>query len=406
MEHFDISKHEIFTTLFNSVSEGIIVVNQKQIIVATNFSANEMFGYQENELHGQSLDMLIPKDYRANHSSNVSSFMKKRDRRSMGHGRDLYGLKKDGNRFPVEAGLNPFKINEHRYVIALVIDITERKQQEEEIRLLNNELEAKIIKRTEQLNTSVNDLKAEVKRRKDAEKKIKESLRIERELNELKTKFLSLVSHEFKTPLSGIMTSAQLISKYTQSEHQERREKHIKTIQGKVKYLNNILNDFLSIERLETGKENYNIIAVSVGRVIQEVINDASLLLKEGQKITLNAQFDDTIIRFDQKILHVVLSNVIHNAIKYSQENTEVIIDGEESETHLSISIQDQGIGIPIQEQKHIFNRYFRAENAVLTQGTGIGLNIVKGHLENLGGEISFKSEINKGSTFTITLPK
>ncbi|MEP2935937.1 MAG: PAS domain-containing sensor histidine kinase [Gilvibacter sp.] len=406
MEHFDISKHEIFTTLFNSVSEGIIVVNQNQTIVATNFSANEMFGYDENELHGTDLDALVPMNYRHNHGAHVSSFMKKSEKRTMGHGRDLFGLKKDGKLFPVEAGLNPFIINDHRYVIALVIDITERKEQEKEIQALNNQLEAKIVKRTEQLNQSINDLKAEVIRRKDAEQKMKESLRKERELNELKTKFLSLVSHEFKTPLSGIMTSAQLISKYTQGEQQERREKHIKTIQGKVKYLNNILNDFLSIERLETGKENYNIVAVSVGRVIQEVINDASLLLKEGQKITLNAQFDDVIIRFDQKILHVVLSNVIHNAIKYSQENSEVLIEGTENESNLSIVIKDQGIGIPIQEQKHIFNRYFRAENAVLTQGTGIGLNIVKGHLENLGGEITFTSELNKGSTFTITLPK
>jgi len=406
MEHFEISQHEVFKTLFNSVSEGIIVVNQKQQIVATNQSANEMFGYDEGELTLEHLETLIPKDYRKNHGNNVKTFLKKSDKRTMGHGRDLYGLKKNGKRFPVEAGLNPFKINNHKYVIALVIDITKRKQQEQEIIALNNELEAKIEKRTIQLKKTVSELKEEVKRREQAEQKIKESLRVERELNELKTKFLSLVSHEFKTPLSGIMTSAQLISKYTQSEQQERREKHIKTIQGKVKYLNNILNDFLSIERLETGKENYNITAVSVGRIIQEVVNDAQLLLKEGQEIHVNADFDDAIVQFDQKILHVVISNVIHNAVKYSQENSYITIDGVENDSNLAISIKDQGMGIPIQEQKHIFNRYFRAENAVLTQGTGIGLNIVKGHLENLGGDIEFTSELNMGSTFTITLPK
>ncbi len=406
MEHFDISQHEVFTTLFNSVSEGIIVVNEEQKIVATNQSANEMFGYKGEELNLANLNSLIPKNYRISHGSHVSTFIKKSGKRAMGHGRDLFGLTKNGKQFPVEVGLNPFKINDHNYVIALIIDISERKQQEDEIKALNNQLELKIEKRTAQLKKSVNELKEEVKKREQAERKIKESLRIEIELNELKTKFLSLVSHEFKTPLSGIMTSAQLISKYTQGNQQERREKHVKTIQGKVKYLNNILNDFLSIERLETGKENYNITAVSVGRVIQEVVYDAKLLLKQGQKIIVNAPFDDAIIRFDQKILHLVVSNIIHNAVKYSQENTNIIIEGRETDANLSISIKDQGIGIPIKEQKHIFNRYFRAENAVLSQGTGIGLNIVKGHLENLGGEIEFSSELNKGSTFTITLPK
>ena len=241
--------------------------------------------------------------------------------------------------------------------------------------------------------------------RKEAENKIKESLRKERELNDLKTKFLSLVSHEFKTPLSGILTSTTLIGKYTQTEQQEKREKHLKTIKNKVKYLNNILDDFLSVERLETGKVNYKFSSFPLSKVTNEVIYDANMLLKDGQKISYPKNIDEIILDFDEKILELILTNLINNAIKYSPENTTISIEAFTQENMLSIIVKDQGIGIPEKEQKYIFKRYFRAENALLNQGTGIGLNIIQSHLENLGGNIIFTSKENEGSTFTVTLP-
>ena len=209
---------------------------------------NVLFGYDDKELLEKELELLIPTKYHKGHGKHFNSFMKSSSNRQMGQGRELYGRKKDGSEFPVEVGLNPFKIYGNTYVMALVVDITLRKEQEQQIRELNEELEKKIEVRTAELKKSVEDLEKEVERRKNAENKMKESLRKERELNELKTKFLSLVSHEFKTPLSGISTSATLISKYTAKEQQDKRDKHIKTIQSKVKFLNNILDDFLSIE--------------------------------------------------------------------------------------------------------------------------------------------------------------
>ncbi|MBG44260.1 MAG: PAS domain-containing sensor histidine kinase [Aequorivita sp.] len=405
MKVFEEKKDNIFKILSESISEGIVIVNEKQEIVASNDAASRMFGYTPDELLGENLSILIPREYKNTHPKQVGEFLKKSDPRQMGHGRDLYGQRKDGNVFPVEAGLNPFEIYGSKYVMALVTDISVRKKQEKEIIELNLYLEQKVEARTKELKQTIKELKEEVLKRKKAENKILESLRKERELNELKTKFLSLVSHEFKTPLSGILTSATLVGKYTETVHQEKREKHLRTIQNKVKYLNNILNDFLSIERLESGKATYKFDVFPLSKVVNEVIYNANMLLKDGQRINYPQNIDDILVNFDEKILELSLTNLINNAIKYSAEYTVIDVVVIPQKDSLSIKIIDQGMGIPEKEQKYVFNRYFRAENALLDQGTGIGLNIVKSHLENLDGTITFESEEGKGSTFTITFP-
>ena len=405
MSEFDKRSNQFFGILFEAVSEGIIVVNMKREIVACNSSTNELFGYENEFLIGQPLQTLIPQKYHHNHGNHFKAFINKSDKRQMGGGRDLYGQHKDGTTFPVEVGLNPFEIDGQNFVLAIIIDITVRKEQESQILDLNSRLEQKITERTQELNEKVKLLKKEISKRKIAENKIKESLKEERELNELKTKFLSLVSHEFKTPLSGILTSVILAGKYTKTEQQDKREKHLNIIQNKVKYLNNILNDFLSIERLETGKVNYIFNTFPLSKVINEVVYNANMLLKEGQKINYPQNIDDIVIEFDEKILELVLSNLLHNALKYSPENTLIDFEVIQNEKSLIIKVKDQGYGIPEKEQKFIFNRYFRAENALLHQGTGIGLNIAKTHLENLGGNITFTSEEKIGSIFTVQLP-
>lgn len=403
---------DVFNILFEAVSEGVIVVDNSQNIVATNVSVAQMFGYKNKELLGQHLNVLIPEDYHGGHSKYFKSFIKEDVSRKMGVGRDLKGVRKDSSTFPVEIGLNPFEMYGERYVMALVIDVSIRKKHEQQILELNAQLEEKVIKRTKELSDAFDDLKtankaleAENKKRIEAEKKTKTALKKEIELNELKTKFLSLVSHEFKTPLSGILTSTMLLGKYKLTEQQENRDKHLRTITDRVHYLNNILNDFLSIDRLETGKIKYNFSDFKLSKVLNEVVYNSNLLLKQGQKIKYPENIDDMSLFQDEKIIELTLSNLVHNALKYSPENTIIDIEVRQNYENTTFNIIDQGIGIPEKDQKNIFNRYFRAENALLTQGTGIGLNIVKTHLENLGGKIKFVSEENKGTTFTVIMP-
>ena len=405
MKAFEGKSENIFRLLSESISEGIVIVNSDQQIVASNKIADEMFGYSEGILVGKELNCLVPENVHMHHSGYANTFIKSGEVRRMNQGRDLEGRRKDGTTFPIEVGLNPFIVNDQRFVMALVTDVTLRKKQEKEISDLNHSLEKKIEKRTQELRDTIIELREEVIKRKEAENKTKESLRKERELNELKTKFLSLVSHEFKTPLSGILSSTTLVGKYTQTEQQNNREKHLKTIKSKVKYLNSILNDFLSIERIESGKATYMFVQFPLSKVINEVIYDANMLLKEGQYIKYPHNIDDIIVYFDEKILELTLTNLISNAIKYSPANSTIDVDVEIKGDRLAISVKDQGMGIPKNEQKHIFNRYFRAENALLDQGTGIGLNIVKSHLENIGGTVTFTSKENVGSTFVIEFP-
>ncbi|HHC80778.1 MAG TPA: PAS domain S-box protein, partial [Flavobacteriia bacterium] len=355
------NKH-IFNILFEAVSEGIIVIDMKQHIVIANSSAEKMFGYEIGELANQSLEVLIPEKYRQHHKAHFVNFIKNSSSRNIGQGRDLYGIKKNKTAFPIEIGLNPFSISGKTYIMAIIIDITIRKETEKEIEKLNTQLEKKIKKRTSELRNTIKQLKKlnlnfkkEIKKRVEAENRIKAALKKEKELNELKTKFLSLVSHEFKTPLSGILTSAILVEKYKLSGQQNERDKHLKTIINKVHYLNNILNDFLSIERLESGKVNYKFTTFNLSKVINEVVYNANMLLKNGQRINIPENMDEYTLYQDEKILELALSNLIHNAIKYSPENTTITLEINQNGKKIAFKVIDEGMGIPKKDQKHIF---------------------------------------------------
>jgi len=286
-------------------------------------------------------------------------------------------MRKDGSTYPVYVNLQLSNLNEKQVFVAIIVDISEQKN-------YTKKLEKTVEVRTQELRTA---------------------LAAEKELNELKTKFLSMVSHEFKTPLSGMMTSAILLQKYQLTEQQDKREKHITTITDKIKYLNKILNDFLSVEKLEKGKVNYRFTEFNLSKVLNEVIYSANMLLKTGQRIKYPENINEISLYQDEKILELILSNIIYNAIKYSSENTDISIAVTQNQNSTVIRITDEGIGIPKEDQKNIFKRYYRAENVLNMQGTGIGLNIVKDHLDNLNGKITFNSTEHKGTTFTIEIP-
>jgi PAS domain S-box-containing protein len=245
----------------------------------------------------------------------------------------------------------------------------------------------------------------DITKQKEAERKIKSALVREQELNELKSRFISMASHEFRTPLSAILSSAILIGKQSEPEKLAKREKYVAQIKTNVKNLVVILNDFLSLSKLEEGKvtirkERFDMVQFS--RALVEEIDPSK---KYGQKIEIKHKKPVINVLLDPKLTRHILTNLLSNAIKYSQENKNIDLVLNKHSGNLIIKVIDYGMGIPKEEQSNLFQRFFRADNSSAIQGTGLGLHIVKQYVELMGGQVSFKSEVNVGSTFIVKLP-
>lgn len=240
-----------------------------------------------------------------------------------------------------------------------------------------------------------------ITKEKKAEQEIFTALEKERKLNELKTNFVSMASHEFRTPLSSILSSASLIEKYAESEHQKNRLKHVAKIRANVKNLTTILNDFLSIEKIETGLINYNPAEINVIEFFDSLVEYMDLSFKGNHKIKVENNLEKKTIYSDEFLLQNILINLLSNAIKYSSDNVTLKI---EDKGGIQISVIDHGIGVSKKDQKELFNRFFRASNVGQIQGVGLGLIIVKRYVDIMGANLSFESKINVGSTFKIKL--
>jgi len=245
-----------------------------------------------------------------------------------------------------------------------------------------------------------------VTKQKELELEQARALEREKELGQMKSRFVSMASHEFRTPLSAILSSASLIEKYEEKDQQPNRQKHTSRIKSSVSNLTGILNDFLSFDKLSSNLVECEISEVNVCNVLNYAIEEVSSLKKKTQEIVIEIDESKCIFNTDEKILKNILLNLLSNGLKYSKEDGEVEVNLEISEGILSIKVSDSGIGIPKSDQVRLFERFFRAENVSNIQGTGLGLNIVKKYTEILGGSISFTSVENEGTTFEVKIPE
>src|SRR6187399_3493725 len=277
------------TSLFENATEGIILTNGRGHIVLVNPAAERMFGYPANELNDQPVEVLIPGSFRHGHQALREGFHKKPSNRSMGANRDLFALKKNGEEFPVEISLSHYKKNNELFVIAFIVDITLRKEAERtlvkkqnelekvtfEIRKLNTELEKKVDERTHILKEALEKLE-------QSQTELHEALDKEKLLNEIKSRFVSMASHEFRTPLSTVLSSAALLARYKTTEEQDKRDRHVEKISNSVKHLNDILEDFLSLGKLSEGKVEIHCIEFDVKEFMTDTIDEMRGLLKKG----------------------------------------------------------------------------------------------------------------------------
>ena len=395
MTHSRFSEEEvssIYGMLFSAAAEGLVVVDANGMICLANPRIGELFGYEVKELLDQPIEILIPGTIRDRHVKQRSAYQKDPHQRPMGQGLDLQGERKDGSTFPLEVSLNHFQVGDQRFVMGLVSDVTQRRSVELELQRTNADLEERVDSRTAELRL--------------AEKSVREALEAEKELNALKSRFVSMASHEFRTPLSTIMSSVDLIARYSDGPQRDKVERHVSKIRGKVRELTTMLNDFLSLDKLEQGMVRCTASELDVVHLCIELVEELRNLTKSGQEIIYNHEGTERNVMQDRQMLGHLLSNLVSNAIKYSPENKRIELTTSVANRVLQITVSDEGMGIPLEDQQHLFERFFRASNAFTVQGTGLGLNIVRKYLDLMGGTIHFTSEPGKGSVFTAQLPQ
>ncbi len=494
------NSEEVYRLLLESSTEGILICNQYGDIVKVNDRLCEMFGYHQKELINQKLELLLPLSLKNSHKKLRNNYMNSPKKRSMGVGRDLKGLRKDGVEIPIEISLNYAHLNDDLYVMALISDISERKKQEKQIKQLNENLEKKVEERTQALleserlyrlisqnfpNGTINVLdedlnyiftegqelhklnlkKEELKgtsylswldekvaasiankltsvfqggivsftienkgnfykinavpllkendktsqilvveqnitKEKQLEIQMLEALEKEKELNDLKSRFVSMASHEFKTPLSTILSSTNLIKKYNELKKYDKELKHLDKIERSVNLLTHMINDVLSLSKIEEGQIEINREKINLTKLIATIDEDLFFNIDQSLNISIP---DDALIFTDKKLLTTILINLLSNAIKYSSQDVSCMV--EINSQTIDILIEDKGIGIPKEDQNKLFSRFFRASNVTNIQGTGLGLNIVYGYVDLLKGKILINSEENKGTTVRLIIP-
>ncbi len=372
--HFE--SEQGFRALFNHATIGIMVTDEVGDIVVANPNVENLFGYSSVELSGKNIEMLIPKKHRNTHKHHRQRYMEDPRPRAMGSGKDLYALRKDGTEFPVEISLSSYTVDGELLTVAFITDITNQKK-------YTTGLEKEIALRTQQLQ---------------------DSLKKERQLSDLKSKFISIASHEFRTPLSTILSSAGLIDKYIARGDISSQLKHTGRIVNSVRNLNDILSDFLSLEKLEEGMVEDSPTEFNLLHLMDEVCEELDSILKDDQTIRKSYPDSMQLVVADSVLIKACLTNLLSNAIKYSEEGTVVDLSCVIKD-FIHIQIRDEGIGIPEEDQAGLFGRFFRANNVGNIKGTGLGLNIIKRYVEIMEGEITFVSEPGVGSTFDLTIP-
>ena len=376
------SNSNAFEKLFQFATVGIIVINKGGQIERINRHAEKLFGYGDNELIDESLEQLLPETLKRKHVHLRDGFMKEPKTRAMGKGLTLFGCRKDGTEFPVEISLSHYISGDQMKAVAFISDITHRRITEEKLENLTRELEEKVRVRTMELEEALKDAN---------------------ELNEMKSTFISMASHEFRTPLTVLLSNLSMIERYIDLDRVDETPKHFERIKGAIDRLTYILNDFLSIDKVEVGIMKPRIRSFNFKGFTERIIEELDGMLKEGQEIRYTHE-GACELQMDEEMLHNIFHNLLSNAIKYSDKQIDVTTHI--SDSQIKITVVDQGIGISEEDQKHIFTKFYRAGNVNIIQGTGLGLNIVQRYVELLEGVLVLESTLNVGTSVTVTFDK
>ncbi|QIH37169.1 PAS domain-containing sensor histidine kinase [Sphingobacterium sp. DR205] len=390
----------LLAAIIDHAIDGIITIDNRGNVESINPAALELFGYNAEEVIGHNVSMLMPEPDRGNHDNYIHNYQTTGHKKIIGIGREVMGLKKSGKTFPFRLAVSEVWLKDKNIFTGFIHDLSREKAAEDMLKQHAAELEHKVSERTRDLISLVSELEK-------AKAEVSKSLEKEIELNQLKSRFVSMASHEFRTPLSSVQLSASLIEKYAdRSDDKASIIKHTNKIKGAVQLLTSILNDFLSLEKLEAGIVVMNKQYINLVELAEEITEEMQLICKKNQHIVYQHTGEIGHFSLDPNLLKNALVNLISNAIKYSGEDTLIEFTTCIDDKGCSISVKDNGIGIPKEDQVHLFEPFFRAHNTGNIPGTGLGLNIVKRYIELMEGKMEFVSEVHKGTSFKVSFDK
>ncbi len=359
---------ERFRSLGQSISDAIISIDNNGKIIFWNNGSHKMFGYNENEVVGKDLTMLMPDRYKEFHKEGLARFLSKRSD-ILGKTVEMHGLRKDGSEFPIELSLSTWKDGKSIFFGSIIRDITERKHMEE-IHIENERL------------ISANNAKSD---------------------------FLTIMSHELRTPLNSIIGFSQLLKKKKNATLTVKQEQYVDNVLTNGINLLALIDDILDLSFIEAGKIKLNKETISVKKTINEIINLMDYKANE-QNITLKAEFDPEFetVEVDIQRFKQILQNLLNNAVKFSKKEGGIVtIIAKKEENNALFSVVDTGIGIKDEDMAKLFHTFSQVDSGSSRKygGTGLGLVISK-HLAQLhGGKITVKSKFAEGSMFTLILP-
>lgn len=364
---------EFTQLLFEVAADGILLVDAQGQIARVNRRIETLFLYQREDLIGQNIHILMPKRFARNHQALFERFREQPHQRQMGHGLNLTGLRADGTEFPVEISLSPLYTQGVFLVMAFITDTSERKQ-------------------TEQAKLDAELLKMELQRNRD--------------MREMKNRFMSMFVHDFRSPLSFIMTNVSLLDRYTERFTREEQQNKVQRIYQQIKLLDQMLDEILEMTRSETGNRILNPETFDLELFCQEILYMHQDDIGNKYQFVFAPSGDLSAVKLDKTLMHYVLTNLISNAIKYSPYGGMIHFSVQSDDEQVVFVVRDQGIGIPAEEIPLLFDPFHRASNVGELRGTGLGLSIVKEYVEMHGGAVNCESVLGEGTTFSVHIPQ
>ncbi|MBP3943356.1 PAS domain-containing sensor histidine kinase [Sphingobacteriaceae bacterium WQ 2009] len=387
---------KLLEAIIDNAIDGIITIDSRGTVESINPAASHLFGYSPEEVISNNISMLMPDPDRSQHDSYIHNYQHTGNKKIIGIGREVLGKKKDGSTFPFRLAVSEVFYRDTTVYTGFIHDLTKEKLAEDKLRQHALELENIVSERTRDLIKLVSELEK-------AKSDVSLSLEKEIQLNQMKSKFVSMASHEFRTPLSSVQLSASLIDKYLEKPDFASVTKHTQKIKNSVQSLTSILNDFLSLEKLEAGYVVVNKSDINLVELAEEITEEMQMICKKNQHIVYQHTGDVGKFFLDSHLLKSTIINLISNAIKYSGEDTFIEFSTEISDNICTIMVSDNGIGIPEEEQINLFEPFFRANNTGNIPGTGLGLNIVMRYVNLMDGKLAYVSKVNSGTSFQLT---